>query len=85
MIQFKTNDKNIDTFSFDVVGGQMVYVETIKALLFFMGHCQSGYDMTSEAYYMCNLIEGMLPDERQIISIEDADLFEKLKEQKLKK
>ena len=84
MVQFKKNDKNIDTFSFDVIGSQMVYVETIKALLFFMGHCQSGCDMTSEAYYMCNLIEGMLPDERQIISVEDADLFEKFKQQKSK-
>lgn len=84
MIQFKKNEKGQDCFSFDVIGGKMEYIETIKALLFFTGHCQSGYDPTSELYYICNLIEGMLPEENQVISLEDAELLQNIKEQKTK-
>lgn len=78
MVKFDNTNHN---FSFEVTGSQSEYIETIKALLFFMGHCQTGYDTTNETYYICNLIDGMLPDGRQIINLDEAEYLKTIKEQ----
>lgn len=84
MVQFKSNNNNKECFSFDVIGNQTVYIDTIKALLFFLGHCNADYEVNNELYCISNLIDGMLPDESQIINLEDVELFQKFKEQKHK-
>lgn len=68
MIQF--DDKNL-AYTVTIVGDRGNYLDTIKTLLYIMGR-ESNSDLSSkDINVMCNLIESMLPDARQIINLDD--------------
>lgn len=71
MIQF--DDKNL-AYTVTILGDRSNYLETIKTLLYMMGR-ESNSDLSSkDINVMCNLIESMLPDERQIINLDEMKM-----------
>jgi len=78
MVQFENLD-NRESFKVSIYGNSSEYVETIKTLLSVIS-IESDINQT-ERYYLCNLIECLLPDPEQIISIDDAKELQRIKNQ----
>ena len=45
------------------------YIETIKSLLHYVGSLEEDSDNRNARSYVCNLIDSMLPNEKQIINL----------------
>ena len=76
----KFNDDN--TFTVSIEGCNGAYIDTIKALLTYVGQGDDNYISQNELYYISNLIASMLPNPEQIINKEDAELLKIAKQNK---
>lgn len=70
-----------ETFSVSVQGDKYDYIATIKSLLSIMSAIPETSYVSKDAYYICNLIDGMLPNEQQIINLDEAEYLKTIKEQ----
>lgn len=81
MIQFKK--EGIHTFfSLEIENfDREDYIKTIKSFLYFLQNYnhQAG-EAQHETYHVCRLIEEMLPEADQIISIDEIELFKQYKQ-----
>ena len=69
-----------DSFSVTITGGKDEYIETIKNLLFVLSNCDSSVNLSQmELYNICNLISCMLPENEQIINMDDVELLKQIK------
>lgn len=58
------------------------HIRTIQSLLYFLSHCNTEFiDAPNEIYYVCRLIEDMLPAHNQILDTDEVELFEQFKKQ----
>lgn len=90
MIQFnKSSVKNgecaPESVTLTVVGQKDEYIETIKALVGVLGGVEEDFISQRERYLICNLIDGMLPDSRQIVTMEEVSELERIKGQNIEK
>jgi len=67
------------SFSVTIDGCKSTYVDTIKALLVAMKAGDRNLLNESDIHLICNLIDSMLPDEEQIIDLQDIELLKQLK------
>lgn len=80
MVQFNENTDKMQVFTASITGDKEDYLSTIKTLLnIISGYREDNFDQ-SDLYNICNLIKGMLPDEKQIVSLEDAQYLEAIKQ-----
>ncbi len=79
MVQFNENTDKMQVFTASITGDKEDYLSTIKTLLnIISGYREDNFDQ-NDLYNVCNLIKGMLPDEKQIVSLEDAQYLEAIK------
>jgi hypothetical protein len=78
MVQINKDTVNIKLEHFD----KKDHIRMIKSLLYFLMHCDKTFtDAPDETYYVCTLIEQMLPDSGQILNTDDVELFQQFKKQ----
>lgn len=71
MVKF---DKN-NSFTVSIEGESAVYVDTIKALIAYLGNTDDNYISNNERFCVANLLTSMLPNPEQIINSEDIELL----------
>lgn len=81
MIRFDKVNNRSENFSISIQGDKHDYIETIKAILSVLSKMPEESYVSQEVYYMCNLIESLLPDERQIVNLDEAEYLQAIKEQ----
>ena len=71
----------IESFTVTISGDKDAYIETIRTILLLLGQYQSDIELRqSDLYYICNLIDYMLPDSDQVINKNDVELLNQIKE-----
>lgn len=78
MVQFDKKDGE-PVFTASIRGDKKDYLDTIKTLLNIVGRASEDLLNENDRYNIGTLIEDMLPDERQIVSLEDAQYLEAIK------
>ncbi|NDV79860.1 hypothetical protein [Dysgonomonas sp. 511] len=78
MVKFNKDN----TFSVSIEGCGDTYIDTIKALLSYIGYDDGDILTKDERYYISNLIASMLPNPEQIINSEDIELLRAAKQNK---
>lgn len=81
MVKFDLTPDKTATFNVTVTGNEDEYIETIKSLLQVMYSVPVEMHTNDSIFYLCNLIDNMLPSPEQIISIEDARELKRIKSQ----
>lgn len=74
-----------DSFTVKVVGQKDEYLDTIKALVGVLGNIDNDSFPLKDRYLICNLIEYMLPDSAQIVSMEEVAELQRIKVQNIEK
>jgi len=81
MVEFSKKD-HWDYFHVTMEGDKSVYIETIKSLLTLIHAADEDVLSRGTLAYTCFLIEALLPDYSQVISVEDAELLKEIKQKR---
>jgi hypothetical protein len=76
MVRFEKDKKGEPVFTLSITGSKEKYIDTVKALLFYLGQADDNTITNQwERHNLCSLISDMLPDEDQIINTEEYKIL----------
>lgn len=81
MVHFGKHEDR-DFFAINVEGDREQYIETMRSILHYLTSISDDLEYPKERYYLCRLLDGMLPDPSQVMSYEDVILLERIKSKK---
>jgi hypothetical protein len=86
MVRFEKDKNGEDIFTLSIKGEPEKYIAIIKSLLYYLSMADDSVIIhQSERYDICSLISDMLPNEKQIISSEEYEIFQQFKAKNITK